>query len=370
MKIAVFYNLAFGGAKRVVFDQVKYLTQNGHIVDVFTTDSLHDAFDMEQVAHHTYRYDFVSPHTPLSFINQFLEDFTIVLLLKKTHKQIAQDIDEKKYDVVLVHPDRFTQAPYLLRFLKTRSAYYCQEPLRIVYEYGMRFQNSPTKLHTFYEMGRRTLRKKIDVENVRAATATIASCYHIRERMIEAYDVLPFVVYAGIDIHTFHPVRLKKEQKVFFVGSKDESTDGYILAKKAIDLIPVSSRPELVVISWRKENGERLHDEELVRMYAQSCVTLCVSTFETFGLVPLESMACGTSVIATRISGHRETVKEESGFLVEPDPVEIKAKIEFFLDKTNAQNYGNKARVYVEKEWSWEKKIQDLEKTLKKVSSL
>lgn len=369
MKIAIFYNLNFGGAKRVVFDQVKYLRKNNHTVDVYTTDMLHDSFDMETVANATYRYPFTISSFSLPVINQIVEDYSLAISLKKVHKKIAHDIDSKKYDIVIAHPDKLTQSPYILRFLKTKNAYYCQEPLRIVYEYGMRFQNSPSVFHTLYETLRRHVRKTIDIVNVRAAYATIASCYHIRERMIEAYDVTPHVVYAGIDIHTFAPQPVEKEKKVFFVGSKYEPADGYALAKKAVDLIPVSIRPELVVVSWKKDNGERLTDTELAAIYTSSSATLCLSRFETFGLVPLESMACGTAVIATTVSGHRETMVKEAGFLVEYDPKEVKEKIIFLLDKKNAQIYGKHARAYSEKKWRWEIRIKELEKTIKEITT-
>ena len=53
-----------------------------------------------------------------------------------------------------------------------------------------------------------------------------------------------------------------------------------------------------------------------------------MSRFETFGLIPLESMGCGTPVVATNIGGHRETVVNDvTGFLVDPDPKEIANKI-------------------------------------------
>lgn len=58
--------------------------------------------------------------------------------------------------------------------------------------------------------------------------------------------------------------------------------------------------------------------EELVDLYSSALVTFSASTEETFGLVILESLACGTPVIAYDSTACAELVREECGFLVEP----------------------------------------------------
>jgi glycosyltransferase involved in cell wall biosynthesis len=360
MRIAVFYNLNFGGAKRAVFEQIRELKKYNHKVDVYTTDLSKDIFDPAQAADITYYYRF-NPIV-LPFFKRLFSDLCTFFLLPQLHKKIAKDIDKNTYDLVLVHPDKLTQAPFLLRFLKTKSAYYCQEPLRIVYEYSLRFQEKVGIIKKIYEELTRLYRKRIDRLNVLSATYTLASCFHIRERMIEVYDVFPKISYLGVDEKTFKPEKVKKKNQVFFVGGKDVWNDGYDLAKKAVELIPKKIRPELLVVSWRKENGERLSEKDLVKIYNQSIVTLTLSRFETFGLVPLESMACGITVIATNVSGHRETVVDgKVGFLVDFEPVQISDKIvsliqNKFLQKELSEN----ARKHILKTWSWKKRGKEL----------
>lgn len=367
MKIAVFYNLLFGGAKRVVYEQVKRLTQRNHRVDVYLLDGEVDAFDPFQFAHSVYKYPFDSGvFQGLPVLDRLEYDFRTFYNLKNLHRTIASNIDANQYDLALVHSDRFTQSPYLLRFLKTPSVYYCQEPLRIAYEYSLRLVGDISPIKRLYEEASRYIRKRIDRENVRSASLTLTSCLHVRERMIESYGVYPKISYPGIDPEVFRQLNLKKSM-VIFIGNKVVVTDGYDLAYEAIQRIPKHIRPKLMIISWKKDNKKRLADIELVKFYNNSLVTLCLSRLETFGLVPLESMSCGVPVIATNVSGHRETVRHgKTGFLVDFSAKEIAdILISLIQNPSKLATMGSSAREYIIKEWTWDKRILELESILK-----
>lgn len=367
MRIALFYNLAFGGAKRVVMEHARGLKNRGHTVDLYTVNIEHDAFDASPFCENVYNYAF-SQDSYLPVLKRIINDYNNFFVLKKLHRKIASDIDNRYYDIVLVHPDKLTQSPFLLRFLQTPSAYYCQEPLRIVYEYAFRLKKQVGLLKRSYEELTRLYRKHIDRENVRKASFTIASCYHIRERMIESYDVYPKIVYCAVDAKIFRPLNIKKQNQVFYVGAPELWTDGYDLVKDAIKLIPARIRPKLHVVFWKKANGERLSEQDLVGIYNKSLITICPSRLETFGLVPLESMACGTPVIATKVSGHRETVENgKTGFLVDFDPKEIAEKITLLLNnKEQRRIMGKNGRRWIEERWTWEKSTEKLLQCLQK----
>src|SRR5258708_3616287 len=115
MKIAIFHELPFGGAKRVAEAFGKSLSAS-HEVVFFTVgaDQFHPTLGrgLSRIKHDT--WDLIH----LMFI----------------HRRLAKEIDDQKFDLVIVHPSQWTQAPWILSFLHTPSAYYCQEPLRIVYD--------------------------------------------------------------------------------------------------------------------------------------------------------------------------------------------------------------------------------------------
>ena len=50
-KIAVFHNLPSGGAKRSLYTYIQYLTNHGHIVDVYIPETANEEYlPLEEVA--------------------------------------------------------------------------------------------------------------------------------------------------------------------------------------------------------------------------------------------------------------------------------------------------------------------------------
>jgi glycosyltransferase involved in cell wall biosynthesis len=365
MKIAVFYNLPFSGAKRTVLEHVKGLKTLGHAVDVYTLDKEHDIFDPGKAADNEYRYNYQQATANIPFLKRVVEDLSDYYKLKTIHRRIAQDIDDRKYDIALIHTDMVTQAPFVLRYLKTKNVYFCLEPLKIVYEYGLRISNNFSFLNKTYEAINRTIRKKIDRDNARSADYSMAISYFGRELMIQAFDLYPKVSYLGVDTNKFKKTDISKKNQVLFIGQKLK-LNGYEYAIEAIRRIPEKIRPELKILSISKDMNKRLSDSEILRLYNESLITLSLSNFDTFGLVALESLACEVPVIAFNVAGYRETmIDKKTGYLVDFSAQEIANKIIFLLRNSSLRDkMGKDGREWVEKKWTWKKQIKDLERSL------
>ena len=86
-------------------------------------------------------------------------------------------------------------------------------------------------------------------------------------------------------------------------------------------------------------------------------VTIVVGpqVWEGFGLVPLEAMASGAAVVATRVGAARHLIVEaETGFLVDPDDMAgLEARIESLMkDPAAAAAMGRRGRHHVEQRFS------------------
>jgi D-inositol-3-phosphate glycosyltransferase len=90
--------------------------------------------------------------------------------------------------------------------------------------------------------------------------------------------------------------------------------------------------------------------------YSAAEVVVMPSFYESFGMVALEAMACGTPVIASRVGGLAFLVKEgETGFFVpaqDPEALAVKLRA-LFVDHDLRLQFGKAAAEHA-KNFSWE----------------
>ncbi len=108
-----------------------------------------------------------------------------------------------------------------------------------------------------------------------------------------------------------------------------------------------------------------IKDSELPEYYHAADMFLfpSISTAEAFGLAALQAMACGLPVIASRLPGVRELVRDgEAGLLVEPGSVSsLAAAIESLLnDPAKARGLGHQGAILAKAKYQWSKIGQEL----------
>lgn len=98
-------------------------------------------------------------------------------------------------------------------------------------------------------------------------------------------------------------------------------------------------------------------------MYNEATLTLYAPVREPFGLVALESMACGTPVVAVREGGTQKTMRhEETGLLVERDAAQFAAAVRRLLgDAALRAAYGRCGRDHTVQNWNWDKAAMTVE---------
>jgi D-inositol-3-phosphate glycosyltransferase len=179
----------------------------------------------------------------------------------------------------------------------------------------------------------------------------------------------------GIDLEKFQPTNasiararfgLPDAPLVLFVGRIDPIKDVDTLLAAMADLVyrcQESEKPYLVIVGGELDmNGKPFGplasvveksshlgiadqiiylgsrpQSDLPALYGASTVVAVSSRYESFGLVAVEAMACGTPVVATRVGGMRFTVEENvSGLLVPPaDPLAMSDALHRIISDRN-----------------------------------
>ncbi|MCL4353421.1 glycosyltransferase family 4 protein, partial [Patescibacteria group bacterium] len=298
MKIAFFHELPYGGARRAVKEYGRIL-KSRHEIDLYYVDEVEDQKINEVFTSVSYHWFLPKKREGKDFKTRLFKDTIELYRLFHLHQKIAKKIDGGNYDFVFVHPSRFTQAPFVLRFLKTKKIYFCQEPLRIVYDENLKISKNLPFIKRVYELINRIIRKRVDLINIRHSDIILANSKFSKKWIKESYDLESDVCYLGVDANQFRPLKLKKEYDILFLGEKDK-IEGYDLLIAALNLF--KKKPTVKVIG-RTKTGIGVSQEELVRAYNRAEVVVCLSQSEPFGLIPLEAMACGVPVTAVREGG-------------------------------------------------------------------
>ncbi len=397
MKIAVLQNLPSGGARRCLVEHCRGLRLRGHHVEAFFPDTADEAFlPLEPVVDrvHVWR----APRPPSREASLFGQvglgtvwaAARLVRALGRIHREMAAAIDEGDFDVVLATHDQFTHAPGALRHLRTPSAYFCQEPLRFVYEapvgLAMRPSGGPVSraIRAAATAAAKSVLRPLDARNVRAATMILANSVYSHESIMRAYGRAARVVYLGVDTERFRSLQLERGNLVLTVGALHPAK-GLDFVVASLARIPAARRPSLVVVSDRgygafRERLEaqaarcgvaleihmRVSEAELVQWYNRVRVLAYAPYLEPFGLVALEAMACGTPVVAVAEGGTRESIRAgETGVLTMRDEAAFAEAVERVAsDSGLASRLAAEAAAEVKRRWTWASSTEQLEAAL------
>jgi glycosyltransferase involved in cell wall biosynthesis len=111
-----------------------------------------------------------------------------------------------------------------------------------------------------------------------------------------------------------------------------------------------------------------LTEERLIEYYSASDFSILPSLWEPFGIVLIESMACGCPVIATNVGGIPEIVTSDCGILVSPrSPKEIAiAANKLIGDKNLRRRLSKNARERVEKYFDFDLIAEKVEQSYRR----
>lgn len=316
MKIAIFHNLEKGGALNSIIFPLEFLKQNNEI-DVYCfkkniPKNLVDNFYIYKLKKTT---------------NIFKNIFQILIELKKTNKKIAEDINKKKYDLILVFPCLLTQSPYLLRYLKHKQkvVYFFTEPKREFYE------NTSFNYWSFKKIFTRLIRlpiKYIDKKNCKAVQHIICNSKFTAKNLKKIYGKNSFVIYPGLKPIIPKKIIIKNNKKILSVGqlSKIKGHDFSIKQIRGIS-------KELIILGRETEETQQIkkiakqnniflkliqteNDLKKNSIYKKYSIFLANNLNEPFGITTLEATSNKCIVLGKKEGGTSEIIKNGvNGFL-------------------------------------------------------
>lgn len=201
---------------------------------------------------------------------------------------------------------------------------------------------------------------------LRAATMIVTPTESVRREVIERFHIAPEKIVAVPEAtrEIFQPFAEEETLPVrkrlgiagdflLFVGTIEPRKNLQTLLRAFAEILREDaslSHLQLVICGqkgWRtneffallKESGisERIRltgyvsDGELAALYSSCRAFIYPSLYEGFGLPPLEAMACGAPVIASRISSHAEVLGEGALFFEPHDAIQLARAIRGLL---------------------------------------
>ncbi len=242
--------------------------------------------------------------------------------------------------------------------------------------------------HTLAFLKKRLLRvekehtKRLETEEALASfvDAIISSSWQEKKHLVETYRIpcsRAKVIYPGVSKELFHPfqshnefekIGIKTGERVLLYVGRIEPVKGLRTIIPALHLLKrrnksLFSRTRLLVIGGGNRHRDLVQNKEYLRIkeslqrrdledrviflgskkqkelkkyYSAADALVVPSLYESFGLVIIEALACGTPVVVSEIGEMQAIVKEgKNGFSFRPNnPESLAACLErFFLEK-------------------------------------
>lgn len=242
----------------------------------------------------------------------------------------------------------------------------------------------------------------VEREIMQFADRIIAATPRDCQQMIDLYDAPPYkisIIPPGVDLDLFHPPEItdrkqyfKDEHTVLFVGRIDpiKGLDTWFRAMKLVVEQDPSLRGRVCVCIIGGDVNEEEPNDELARLqalkdelgiadivtflgkrsqeslpyyYASADVVVMPSRYESFGMVALEAMACGTPVVASDAGGLSFVVRDgETGFLVPEGDAQAMAQcLSRLLHDAELRARLGKRGVEVAREYAWTRIADQIE---------
>lgn len=299
-------------------------------------------------------------------------------------------IKENDIDVVVFHSIPTTYWSLVLKKFNPDVSFvwYAHDPNSYLNLPG-KIKDVQNPMRTLIEVGNPII-NWFDKHIISSSIDHVISNSQFTSRIIaEEYNLNSEVIFPGIDTSKFTNGSYSFNNQsisnniIFSVGqiNKYKNFDTLIYAMSALNE-RIDQSPELVIAGTGSHKSNlveladrlnvydlvdfvgRLTESELIDYYARALVTAYLPENEPFGLVPVESMACGTPVIARDSGGIRETVDDcQTGILLSQlTPEKVADAIhQLLINHEETKKMGKEAQNRMRAQFSIKKTVDSLE---------
>jgi len=341
-----------GGMSVYIRELAREIGKQGHLVDVYTR--VHDprdsqVIDLGQNARLIHLKAGEDEDIPKLAVYSYLPDFTCNLEDFRKHDGLQYDLVFSHYWLsgwVGEYLQQWWHVPHIMMF-HTLGA--------IKNAIGIGEDEPELRIETERDLARNCHR-------------IIASTQKEKEELVQHYDSLPDeigVVPCGVNLERFQPMDRKIARKrvgftgdriILYVG-RIEPLKGIDQLMKAMPYLRNSQETRLVIIGGDEHSRremERLQalsrdldvqssvtflgsvkHEQMPYFYNAADVCVVPSYYESFGLVAIESLACGTPVVASDVGDLKSIIRQgETGYVVDDNtPHQLATKMALLLSR-------------------------------------
>jgi glycosyltransferase involved in cell wall biosynthesis len=195
-----------------------------------------------------------------------------------------------------------------------------------------------------------------------------ASGRSVKKLIRQKYNLgSPVILYVGLLLERRY---IRQLIEAFGIVRKNHKNAALVLVGKN-QLNPNISVIELAQSASVKDSVihlEYISDAELAALYGTADIFVYLSSYEGFGIPPLEALSAGTPVVTSR-SSSLEEIYEGSALLVEDHtPGEIAGKIDLLLSDGNMRNRLLTSGKNLTKKFSWKKTAEIINSEIKVLS--
>jgi len=371
MNILVLINLdrSFGGGGYSVYKYFEYFAKRGHRVHLLYVTN--PSFKIKQSNFITY----TKPMIPLklkgvNYINKFLERLTDTVM-------IPHLIKKNRFDYIVGYQRRTAIKATKL------SEKYNLKVANIIFETPDWLMSEWNDWEKIWRKNKRLRNSWKKFANSLGKSDIIIANSKLTQKYVEKWinKKISGFVYPGVDVlNGSDRKKPSRENQIVFIGRLQKNKNVNIIIE-ALALLKIDCKLIICGDGPERQKLEALANELNVRVsflgrvterrkweeLQKSFLMVYPSSFEGFGIPPMEALACEIPCICSDIPIFKEIYNDKVDFFKEHDIDELAEKIKFLLENPQyCKMRGDKGKEYVEINFGWDKSAHKIEVILNK----